>query len=1200
MRLKRKYKILAVVFTLCILTGFVFEYLYQHTGKQLFSTQKINAVLQHTISESDELIDSSQATFSLENDLLFQKLISVNQRIAYFIFEGENLTGWNTNQFQPEFYEINKDGQWHFINLTNACGIYKWYNLNGYEGVMSFIPIKMNFPYENDYLKNDFLQRFDINKNVTIADTEVPGAIHINTRDGKFLFSLIPAPNDNNMFRLAGFIAFSISFLLLITIYFNTNQYIKKEKLNATLFWSVTILTGLIIFICSYLNFPGLFYSNQLFSPQHYAANQIINTFTHLSVFCFFLLTAILLYKLKVAHNHKRIWVKKVVFYLFAMVYFEILKSIVFHSNINFNIAFSRDIHFVNIWAQFIIFLLGTGMFFILQIVNSPGKKDTKPGKYLFTELLFVTSSILVYSLVFKEFSLLYTFLLLTILIFDSVRNYFFHNKFTFYTFAIFIITLSLISFFSAYRLTEHKKFIKYNIQAENILVNGNSDNDPIAELLLEELDKNLRKDVLLKQLLLNQHDTDTINKHIYQKHLYGFWNKYTVQIYPVTRKSSETEYYIRFLEFTGKKLKNTGFYSLPASLYDMSFIGLIDVLQDEFQDNPANQELLVFEFQPKRNFRSYSFPDLLISKESDVLKQTNISIAKYEKSNLIYSDQKFDWNESDILFHGLDDGFKKIKHQEQIYYVYTKAETRIVIAEIAAFSFRNLIFYSLFIILTFLLISRIIFWLYELTHQKKMYVLGLTTKFQMVFISLLFASFISILIFSVNYIKSNYRVEQISNLEKKKQYIQKSLQDMYYWTENITAVDEQSLNNNLQELAYRYQTDINVFDNAGKLMGSSQSLIFSKNLISGLLSPEVYFSDQPTENQYEYIGKLSYLAAYTDLVNGDYLQIGYISIPQYFSQTEINVKIEQFLGAITQIYLIIIILSIILILIAGKQLAEPIHQLESKLKSMRLGGKNEKVEYQSKDEIGQLVEQYNRTVDELEKSTQLLLASERETAWRTMARQVAHEINNPLTPMKLTIQQLQRTKKINQVQFDDYFEKAAHTLIEQIDNLSRIAGTFSQFARMPETKFTQIDIAGKLVSVVNLFKHNYENIHINYTGPETDIMVSGDPEQIIQLFNNILKNATQSIKKGVNGKIDVSLTIEQNYIVIRFADNGSGIPESIHDDIFKPNFTTKNAGMGLGLSISKSIIEHMGGHISFTTKVNEGTTFEIRLIKNI
>lgn len=134
-------------------------------------------------------------------------------------------------------------------------------------------------------------------------------------------------------------------------------------------------------------------------------------------------------------------------------------------------------------------------------------------------------------------------------------------------------------------------------------------------------------------------------------------------------------------------------------------------------------------------------------------------------------------------------------------------------------------------------------------------------------------------------------------------------------------------------------------------------------------MSPEIYFTENETQNQYEQIGNLTYLATYTDLLNGDFLQIGFISIPQYFSQTEINAKLDQFSGTVVQIYLIVMILSVILILIAGRRIAEPLHQLENKMKLMRLDGKNEKVEYKSKDEIGQLVEQYNRTVEELERT---------------------------------------------------------------------------------------------------------------------------------------------------------------------------------------------------------------------------------------
>jgi two-component system, NtrC family, nitrogen regulation sensor histidine kinase NtrY len=224
------------------------------------------------------------------------------------------------------------------------------------------------------------------------------------------------------------------------------------------------------------------------------------------------------------------------------------------------------------------------------------------------------------------------------------------------------------------------------------------------------------------------------------------------------------------------------------------------------------------------------------------------------------------------------------------------------------------------------------------------------------------------------------------------------------------------------------------------------------------------------------------------------------------------------------------------------------------------------------------------------------LAKSERETAWKSMARQVAHEINNPLTPMKLTIQQLQRTKNIDDDRFDDYFIKSTSMLIEQIDNLSRIAGTFSDFARMPEAKFERIDINAKLRSVVQLFANNNEHIQLDYQVSDNEIFVVADPEQMVQVFNNLLKNAIQSIPNDREGIIQVRLNKTVEEISIEISDNGIGIENELSDKLFVPNFTTKSTGMGLGLAISKNIIELSGGRITFTTQVNEGTTFKVTL----
>ena len=443
---------------------------------------------------------------------------------------------------------------------------------------------------------------------------------------------------------------------------------------------------------------------------------------------------------------------------------------------------------------------------------------------------------------------------------------------------------------------------------------------------------------------------------------------------------------------------------------------------------------------------------------------------------------------------------------------------------------------------------------------------------------------------------EQKYRNEQRITLERTKNYIQTSLQEKYYWTESLDSVAVNTLNFNLQDLSYTFQSDIHVYDNNGVLIASSQPSLFSRGLISRRISPLPYFSKNPNMNKYEYIGELEYLSAYTDFYNGDYLQIGYIAVPQYFSKDQVQLEIQEFMAVIVHIYLVITLLFILLSLIINKQLSAPLTMLENSLKDIRLGQRNKKIVYKPNDEIGQLVIQYNKMVEELEKSVRLLAKSERESAWKTMARQVAHEINNPLTPMKLTIQQLQRTKKLDDNRFDDYFEKSTATLIEQIENLSRIAGTFSNFARLPEAKPQKVDVAKIVTMEVGLFVHNHDRIEITYQGVENGVFVLADREQLIQVFNNLLKNAIQSIPSDRAGKIEVGLDTTTDEVHVHIRDNGKGIADDIKDKLFTPNFTTKSTGMGLGLSISQNMVRIAGGEITFETEMDKGTVFHVQL----
>jgi nitrogen fixation/metabolism regulation signal transduction histidine kinase len=242
--------------------------------------------------------------------------------------------------------------------------------------------------------------------------------------------------------------------------------------------------------------------------------------------------------------------------------------------------------------------------------------------------------------------------------------------------------------------------------------------------------------------------------------------------------------------------------------------------------------------------------------------------------------------------------------------------------------------------------------------------------------------------------------------------------------------------------------------------------------------------------------------------------------------------------------------------------------------------------------------------VDRVEASAEQLANAERESACRTMARQIAHEINNPLTPMKLSVQKLQLKRGTDQ--FDAYFDKTTKMLVSEIDNLAHIAQSFSTFAKQPEVVTVEVDVAEKLSHVITLQRANDEQIPIRYVGPDSGVMAYADAEQVSQVFVNIIRNAIQALagEEKSNGKepdiiVVMNTSYSENEVQISVSDNGPGIPADIREKIFRPNFTTKSNGNGLGLAISKHIVEGSGGRIEFDTSP-KGTTFFIYLRKKL
>ena len=309
------------------------------------------------------------------------------------------------------------------------------------------------------------------------------------------------------------------------------------------------------------------------------------------------------------------------------------------------------------------------------------------------------------------------------------------------------------------------------------------------------------------------------------------------------------------------------------------------------------------------------------------------------------------------------------------------------------------------------------------------------------------------------------------------------------------------------------------------------------------------------------------------------------------FAESELNV----FLTTLYQIYFIMLVVAIVLAYFISRYVTRSIETIRLKINQTGLLKKNEKILLKNATkEIDSLVNSYNKMIDDLEDSAEKLAKNEREQAWQEMARQVAHEIKNPLTPMRLTVQSFQRTSSLESQQEKNKLNDFCDTLIEQIDTMSSVATSFSDFATLPKTQLEKSDIVDATKKVVEIFEQN----NINFQSSKESIVIKLDKEQWIRVMTNLIKNSIQAIPSDREQNINVEISDSTNSVKIEVSDNGLGVLEKNKEKIFEPKFTTMTDGMGLGLGIVKNIINSHRGKISYKSKAKKGTKFIISLPK--
>ncbi|WP_297803267.1 ATP-binding protein [uncultured Polaribacter sp.] len=399
-------------------------------------------------------------------------------------------------------------------------------------------------------------------------------------------------------------------------------------------------------------------------------------------------------------------------------------------------------------------------------------------------------------------------------------------------------------------------------------------------------------------------------------------------------------------------------------------------------------------------------------------------------------------------------------------------------------------------------------------------------------------------------------------------------------------------------EISSINKMNISMYDLKGNLLKSSIASAFEKIDRKPIRDNLLY---ELAQNSNHKIFKarvengIGYQSSFSFIHDTKFKRIGILELQFTQDNSEIENELKEFILRLGLVYILMFLIAIALAYFLSSYITRSIKTISDKIEQTRLNKRNEKIILnKASGEIDVLVEAYNNMIDELGESAAKLARSEREQAWREMAKQVAHEIKNPLTPMRLTVQSFER-------RFDPLDEKAkeklkeySQTLIQQIDVMSSIASAFSDFAKMPTQKKEQIEIISVVKFALDVFTEEY----IKYCPKEAELYANLDKTQLIRIITNLVKNAIQATDKVENPLIEVTVLSENNSLKITVSDNGKGISDDVKDLIFEPKFTTKTSGMGLGLAMIKNIIEAYDGVISFTSKEEEGTVFSVILPK--
>ena len=1150
----------------------------------------------HTLSEialrgSEALHQRLETSKALAQKVMVQPTVlpswQSREGIGVYVFFNDSLTFWNNA-------ELPLEGQFKRFNQPEGTvwletGLYL-YTLAQSDSVKCLVAslIKPAFGVKNKYLSNDFKKWTGLPTGISAVppDKLTQGAEPLRL-NGTVVAGIKGTEAEYGQSDTATWctVLFSVGCMVLLLILLTT---------AATTAWPMALLvTGSLLalrFAMLYFQLPAFLYDGPLYDVRLYGNAQsffngflgdiLFNAITLLFVVVYWVLVPVKLNPIP------KLALASLLFFVAAASFYGTGKTLITNSTLNFDFLGIFNVSPLSFVGLTALCLFSLSLLICFYVIYEQTQELFHAWFWLIGITVFIVSLVTAGIIVSSKQSLWFcAYGAVMLVVFSQTKRRGIMAAFH----------MLLFSLITAQMLTSS---IEINLRNEmEVMADKLSETkDPVFENEFRLVQAAIGQDESIKNLVNILPETaPAITSLLNQKYFNGYFNRYQIR-YQLFDQDCHAE-----LPTENPVFLNEGFFEDQIRNFgDSTATSQLFFIQNKTTNDYYIARLvldsyrLYLYFEPKQMGEAGSFPDLLLDQSQqrhDKIRRFSYGIYRSKQLSEAYGGYDYPAFLKDSLPHDQSG----IEH----HYFSTNENTHVIISSLRP-SFSNDFTFNSYILLFYSLLTWSGYLLYAAMFTQEFNVSSFTRRVQFTIVFLLLLAISAVAVTSSRLVNSQFEEDNRKQLREKTAFITNELLSSVTATQLFDVQQKDLVNLQLTSLARLFRTDISLFSVNGKLFNTSQPRLYSLGLAAQLANPSALrlMADEgvPAVTVEERAGTLKYLSHYTAVFDKKGQLAGFINLPYFAKQNDLVNELSGIISAFINVYVILFVLSLLAGLVLSSYITRPLRYIQQQLARISLAGSNEKIEWQTRDEVGQLVQEYNSMLVKLEESASLLARSERESAWREMAKQVAHEIRNPLTPMKLNLQYLQHLATRDPEAFKERFEKMAAGIIEQIDALATIASEFSSLARLPGTVLTKVTLRESIDNAVSLYAES--GVSISVEVPNT-LEVMGDREQCLRVFNNVVKNAVQATEHAAAPAIQIKVHAQdEGAVVVVVADNGCGMDDETAQKIFTPNFTTKTTGSGLGLAMVKNIMEAFGGSIRFVSKKDQGTEFYIEFRK--